>query len=349
MIIRNWVLKRKRRKLPSGLDHSSGKDNSVTSESSRNASAKRPLNITLNAWSVILVATYCAVIVVLALIIYSVLTPLLSYLLMRMPMGKWQCPSCTQGNDQLKPINHLDSISKRARTKIVTAKSRSGVNSLDRDKVSQIFSSKHISKKRSSGIGKSISTLGVKHPEKKPLSSKLTQVTKSSVYEFNKAGGHVYEVLSHEDNTTAESLQVTIWNGFCFMVDRVLGCRVQDLNVVEYHGCAKARAIIRQYEWHASDPNKLNKRTAANKFNVLLTTYEMVLADSSHLRGVPWEVLVVDEGRRLKNSGSKLFSLLNAFSFHHRVLLTGTPLQNNIGEMLRRNLMILQPQRKLRN
>ncbi|CBI27197.3 unnamed protein product, partial [Vitis vinifera] len=78
-------------------------------------------------------------------------------------------------------------------------------------------------------------------------------------------------------------------------------------------------------------PN-LNK-TASYKFNVLLTTYEMVLADSSHLRGVPWEVLVVDEGHRLKNSGSKLFSLLNSFSFQHRVLLTGTPLQNNIGEM----------------
>ncbi|KAJ4975665.1 hypothetical protein NE237_000771 [Protea cynaroides] len=115
-----------------------------------------------------------------------------------------------------------------------------------------------------------------------------------------------------------------------------------DLNVVEYHGCAKARSIIRQYEWHAYDPNGINKRTKSFKFNVLLTTYEMVLADSSHLRGVPWEVLVVDEGHRLKNSGSKLFSLLNTFSFQHRVLLTGTPLQNNIGEMY--NLLnFLQP------
>ncbi|KAJ7942565.1 Protein CHROMATIN REMODELING 4 [Quillaja saponaria] len=115
-----------------------------------------------------------------------------------------------------------------------------------------------------------------------------------------------------------------------------------DLNVVEYHGCAKARAIIRQYEWHARDPSGMNKKTAAFKFNVLLTTYEMVLADSSHLRGVPWEVLVVDEGHRLKNSGSKLFSLLNTFSFQHRILLTGTPLQNNIGEMY--NLLnFLQP------
>ena len=50
MLNRNWVLKRKRRKLPLGLDQSSGKEqsngkeeNSLTSESSRNASAKRVL------------------------------------------------------------------------------------------------------------------------------------------------------------------------------------------------------------------------------------------------------------------------------------------------------------------
>ncbi|KAK8943224.1 CHD3-type chromatin-remodeling factor PICKLE [Platanthera zijinensis] len=114
------------------------------------------------------------------------------------------------------------------------------------------------------------------------------------------------------------------------------------LNVVEYHGCAKARSLIRLHEWHASVSDRSCKRTKSYKFNVLLTTYEMILADSFHLRGVPWELLIVDEGHRLKNSGSKLFSLLNSFSFQHRVLLTGTPLQNNIGEMY--NLLnFLQP------
>jgi SNF2-related domain len=40
-----------------------------------------------------------------------------------------------------------------------------------------------------------------------------------------------------------------------------------------------------------------------------------------------WEVLVVDEGHRLKNADSKLVEVLRGFSFRHRVLLTGTPLQ----------------------
>ncbi|KAG0475427.1 hypothetical protein HPP92_015113 [Vanilla planifolia] len=114
------------------------------------------------------------------------------------------------------------------------------------------------------------------------------------------------------------------------------------LNVVEYHGCAKARSVIRQFEWHANNADRPTKLTKAYKFNVLLTTYEMILADSCYLRGVSWEVLIVDEGHRLKNSESKLFSLLNTFSFQHRVLLTGTPLQNNLGEMY--NLLnFLQP------
>ncbi|CDP11272.1 unnamed protein product [Coffea canephora] len=116
-----------------------------------------------------------------------------------------------------------------------------------------------------------------------------------------------------------------------------------NVNVVEYHGSSKARTIIRDYEWHPSESQSLqSKKLASYKFDVLLTTYEMVLADSSHLRGVPWEVLVVDEGHRLKNSSSKLFGLLNTFSFQHRVLLTGTPLQNNLSEMY--NLLnFLQP------
>ncbi|MCO5562276.1 hypothetical protein L7F22_015901 [Adiantum nelumboides] len=106
-----------------------------------------------------------------------------------------------------------------------------------------------------------------------------------------------------------------------------------ELNVVEYHGGAKARAMIRQFEWHAMGDCSLKKDQRPFKFNVLLTTYEMIIADASQLRSIPWEVLIVDEGHRLKNTGSKLVQLLNTFSFSLRVLLTGTPLQNNIGEM----------------
>lgn len=40
-----------------------------------------------------------------------------------------------------------------------------------------------------------------------------------------------------------------------------------------------------------------------------------------------WEVLVVDEGHRVKNAGSRLVEVLRHFDCRHRILLTGTPLQ----------------------
>lgn len=72
----------------------------------------------------------------------------------------------------LEPINYLaDTISKRARTKIVTAKSKTGIQSSEREKVPQIFgNSSVVAKKRSASKGKAVLTHGVKSFEKKPFS-----------------------------------------------------------------------------------------------------------------------------------------------------------------------------------
>lgn len=53
---------------------------------------------------------------------------------------------------------------------------------------------------------------------------------------------------------------------------------------------------------------------------------------------IGWEVLVVDEGHRLKNADSKLVEVLRGFAFRHRVLLTGTPLQVLMRGMHKSNL-----------
>ncbi|XP_041912235.1 chromodomain-helicase-DNA-binding protein 1-like isoform X1 [Alosa sapidissima] len=68
-------------------------------------------------------------------------------------------------------------------------------------------------------------------------------------------------------------------------------------------------------------------------FHVLLTTYEMCLKDSSFLKRWKWKILVVDEAHRLKNQNSLLHQTLNQFSVSFRVLLTGTPIQNNLKEV----------------
>ncbi|XP_035226982.1 chromodomain-helicase-DNA-binding protein 1-like isoform X2 [Stegodyphus dumicola] len=99
-----------------------------------------------------------------------------------------------------------------------------------------------------------------------------------------------------------------------------------EMNVVVYLGDVSSRGLIRQYEW--CHPG--NKRL---KFNVLLTTYELLLKDKSFLSGISWAVLGVDEAHRLKNDDSLLYKSLFEFDTNHRLLITGTPLQNSLREL----------------
>ncbi|XP_020911146.1 transcription activator BRG1 [Exaiptasia diaphana] len=70
------------------------------------------------------------------------------------------------------------------------------------------------------------------------------------------------------------------------------------------------------------------------KFNVVLTTYEYVMKDKSILAKVHWKYMVIDEGHRMKNHHCKLTQVLNThYSAPHRILLTGTPLQNRLPEL----------------
>ena len=49
------------------------------------------------------------------------------------------------------------------------------------------------------------------------------------------------------------------------------------------------------------------------KFHVLLTSYEMLLAEAGPLSKLEYELLLVDEGHRLKNKSSKLFQQLRLY------------------------------------
>lgn len=70
------------------------------------------------------------------------------------------------------------------------------------------------------------------------------------------------------------------------------------------------------------------------QFQVLLTTYEYIIKDRPVLSKVKWTHMIVDEGHRLKNSDSKLSSTLSQYyTSRYRLILTGTPLQNNLPEL----------------
>ncbi|KAI4177767.1 MAG: hypothetical protein LQ343_000231 [Gyalolechia ehrenbergii] len=69
-------------------------------------------------------------------------------------------------------------------------------------------------------------------------------------------------------------------------------------------------------------------------FQVLLTTYEYIIKDRPILSKIKWVHMIVDEGHRMKNSQSKLSQTLTQY-YHtrYRLILTGTPLQNNLPEL----------------
>eukprot|EP01066_Platyproteum_vivax_P008770 Platyproteum_vivax@DN3762_c0_g1_i1.p1 len=73
--------------------------------------------------------------------------------------------------------------------------------------------------------------------------------------------------------------------------------------------------------------------SATSAFNVCLTTYEYAVRDKNVLSYPRWQYIVVDEGHRMKNHKSKFHIALADFNSSHRLLLTGTPLQNNLTEL----------------
>ncbi|KAL4942653.1 hypothetical protein BDV06DRAFT_191744 [Aspergillus oleicola] len=69
-------------------------------------------------------------------------------------------------------------------------------------------------------------------------------------------------------------------------------------------------------------------------FQVLLTTYEYIIKDRPILSKIKWTHMIVDEGHRMKNTQSKLSSTLSTYyTSRYRLILTGTPLQNNLPEL----------------
>ncbi|KAM6992972.1 chromodomain-helicase-DNA-binding protein 1-like isoform 2-T2 [Passerculus sandwichensis] len=98
------------------------------------------------------------------------------------------------------------------------------------------------------------------------------------------------------------------------------------MNAVVYLGDITSRNLIRTHEW-------MHPQTKRLKFNILLTTYEILLKDKSFLGGLNWVFIGVDEAHRLKNDDSLLYKTLIDFKSNHRLLITGTPLQNSLKEL----------------
>ncbi|KAI8923627.1 SNF2 family N-terminal domain-containing protein [Entophlyctis helioformis] len=96
---------------------------------------------------------------------------------------------------------------------------------------------------------------------------------------------------------------------------------VPSINVFMFHGNKDERAAM------------IRDKLLPVDFEVVVTSYEMCLLEKSSFKRISWQYIVIDEAHRIKNENSALSQIVRLFNCRNRLLLTGTPLQNNLHEL----------------
>ncbi|RLN75764.1 hypothetical protein BBJ28_00010208 [Nothophytophthora sp. Chile5] len=99
------------------------------------------------------------------------------------------------------------------------------------------------------------------------------------------------------------------------------------LRAVKFHGNKEERQRVVQ---DVLCPGLTDKK---RKFDVCVTTFEMCLKEKTALCKFAWRYLIIDEAHRIKNEASQFSTVVRMLDTEHRLLLTGTPLQNNLHEL----------------
>jgi chromatin-remodeling ATPase INO80 len=103
---------------------------------------------------------------------------------------------------------------------------------------------------------------------------------------------------------------------------------VPTLKVLPYWGNAKDRKILRKF-WD----RKHITYSRDSEFHVLVTSYQLVVQDAQYFQKIKWQYMILDEAQAIKSSSSSRWKTLLAFHCRNRLLLTGTPIQNNMQEL----------------
>lgn len=77
----------------------------------------------------------------------------------------------------------------------------------------------------------------------------------------------------------------------------------------------------------------MQRKILPQTFDIIVTSYELCLREKSALKKVAWEYIIIDEPHRIKNVDSMLSQIVRVFDSRARLLITGTPLQNNLHEL----------------
>ena len=128
---------------------------------------------------------------------------------------------------------------------------------------------------------------------------------------------------------------------------------VPELGVMRFHGAANERTRLKRVaagleDMKGNETSRARDRKALRKAGqklssargfsasakLIVTTYETFQAEQSWFKhSFAWRYVVLDEGHKIKNSFSQISTALKSISAEYRLILTGTPLQNNMVEM----------------
>eukprot|EP01117_Protostelium_nocturnum_P010342 TRINITY_DN3719_c0_g1_i1.p1 TRINITY_DN3719_c0_g1~~TRINITY_DN3719_c0_g1_i1.p1 ORF type:complete len:775 (+),score=358.94 TRINITY_DN3719_c0_g1_i1:113-2437(+) len=97
------------------------------------------------------------------------------------------------------------------------------------------------------------------------------------------------------------------------------------ISCLMYHGPKEVREQLRNAHFRSGKGKSLP--------SIIVTSYQITMIDRKFLSKIQWKYIVVDEGHRLKNLNCKLVQELKSYHSANRLLLTGTPLQNNLLEL----------------
>ncbi|KAI1464454.1 SNF2 family N-terminal domain-containing protein [Daldinia caldariorum] len=103
---------------------------------------------------------------------------------------------------------------------------------------------------------------------------------------------------------------------------------VPEFKVLPYWGTAGDRKVLRKF-WD----RKHNTYRRDAPFHVLVTSYQLVVSDVSYFQKMRWQYMILDEAQAIKSSQSSRWKCLLGFHCRNRLLLTGTPIQNNMQEL----------------
>jgi TATA-binding protein-associated factor len=79
--------------------------------------------------------------------------------------------------------------------------------------------------------------------------------------------------------------------------------------------------------------DRRSKLKRLHQFDVVITSYDVVRNDVNVLSGLNWLYCILDEGHLIKNAKSKVSQAVKSIKAHHRLVLSGTPIQNNVLEL----------------